>query len=208
MNKPHNCTKEPALGVATSQISMKTSIHPILGFGAALIGALIIGFVSFVALVSFSECGWLGPLLNGSCRDGFGVAFVLALVVSGISFALLLRLLASVGKQMSSSSADRVPPSGLYWSWLALLCLQYAMPLMQLFVPGDVMYFLVAALILGVAFIAASAVLARYRARHPATALLALVPYIGPLIVGALLFKARQSAGTPPPVIAGADFKL
>lgn len=82
---------------------------------------------------------------------------------------------------------------------MALLCLQYAAPVLLAFVPVSFMYVLVFSLLISVAFIVASALLARYRARHPATSLLTLVPYVGPLIVGVLLFKPKQavaSAGT------------
>lgn len=173
---------------------MNDSILSIIRFGAALLGALLVGFVSLLVFISFSDCGWLGPFFNAGCKKGIGSVFLLAFLVFGASLVLFLRL-AFQHKQTSSSSSssDRTPPSGLYWSWVALLCLQYAAPVLNAFVSGGLMYLLVGSLLISVAFIVASALLARYRARHPATSLLALVPYVGPLIVGALLFKPKQS---------------
>lgn len=135
----------------------------------------------------------MGPFFNGACRNSIGSVLLFASFAFGGSFVLFLWL-AFRDKQIPASSSERTPPLGLYWSWVALLGLQYAAPVLLVFAPEGLLYLLaVGSLLASVAFIVASAVLARYRARHPATSLLTLVPYVGPLIVGVLLFKPKQS---------------
>ena len=180
------------MAVRHQQTSKETSIDSIFRFGAALLVALLIGFASGFALLVFAPCSWFGSSFEGACGYGaFGFAVVLGLLVFTIAFALLW-----LGFRHKLSPPSPVPntepPSGLYGSWLALLVLQYVGPLLLASVPGAGMFSIVTSILLLAAFIVTSALLARYRARHPVAAFFALVPLAGPLIVGVLLLKPRS----------------
>lgn len=178
----------------------ETFIDSILRFGVALLGALLIGFASGFALLAFAPCSWFGSSFEGACGYGaFSFAVLLGLVVFAISFALLLWF-GLRHKLGVPPVPDNAPPSNLYRAWLTLLCLQYLAPLLLAFVPEAGMFFTASSVLLLAAFIVASALLARYRARHPAASFFALVPLVGPLIVGALLLKPK-----PPVPSSGAS---
>lgn len=157
----------------------------------------------------FAPCNWFGSSFEGACGYGaLAVALLLGLSVFVIAFGLLLWY--GLRRLDAASVVGTDPPALLYRTWqvlLVLLVLLALQPLLMLFpalyMLGDLIFFIgmmggsevtwALSLLLLVGFVVASARLALYRGRHPAVGFIALVPLLGPLAVGALLWKNRPS---------------
>lgn len=158
---------------------------------AALFAASLIAYASGYALLAFAPCSWFGSSFEGACVYGaYAFAILLGLFAFTVSLALLLWL--GFRRRLRTSPASHTePPPSLFSFWLTLLVLQYVLPLTLVYLPGAEWLSTVGVWLSVAVFILASALLARYRARHPAASLLALIPIVGPLVVGVLLLNPR-----------------
>lgn len=169
----------------------------------ALAGAVLMGFAAGfagVVLLTFAPCRWFGSPFEGGC--GYGMVFAaigLGLLVALLSFGVLLWR--GFGTSPGSVRSFTRPSSKLVNAWVALLAMQYVAPLLFWVLDLSVGLYLgpldiLARGLLFASFIGASWVLFRRCGMPPALTLLVLVPLVGPLIVGALLWKPARAASS------------
>lgn len=157
----------------------------------ALVGGLLTG-VAASCLVLMAPCSWFGSSFEGAC--GYGALFTAIFVGLGATLTastgiLLYLTRRAPGHATPSPSSSKAVVAG----WWVALAAQYLG-----FVPGVSIYLAgivgsMISLVGSIVLVGLSAALARARGKHPAIALTALIPLIGPVITGVLLFKPASS---------------
>ena len=147
-----------------------------------LIGAAV-GYLSMV----IPPCRLFGSSNEGACEYGqFWFSISAALLVAAISFLGFAFLSLRIASHRFTSPERQQP---LIWTWFASFASLFVLPLafhtLQLGSLIDLPVMLFVLLL----FIATSMIVAHRSGRRPSLALLALIPYIGVILVAVLLFK-------------------
>jgi hypothetical protein len=152
------------------------------------------GFLAFMGVALFAPCRWFGSSFEGACGfAGSLVALFLGVVVFAVVLGVLLWL--TLSRRLNFPQITHAPAiKALMVSWIILAVMPYLqmLALVALLISLHSGIWLLPPLVsqaLLVALVVVSGLLAPVRGRHPAIALLALLPLIGPILVGVLLFK-------------------
>lgn len=163
---------------------MKTFTHVLYAIVGGALAGLFAGF-----LVLMAPCSWFGSSFEGAC--GYGAVFaalLLGMAVTLIAGTAILVYLLGRGKELAPPGDYGSSKSAITAWWLTLIA-QYLG-----FVPGINIYLAgivgsAISLVASIVFVGLSAAIAQARGMRPAIALAAIIPLVGPMITGVLLFR-------------------
>jgi hypothetical protein len=171
---------------------MQVLIRTLGPFLTALAAAVACGFVVGYIAVLVMPCSWFGSSFEGACGYGGLLASVAIgiLVAAAVFTAILFKLLSRTQPVAGIPFASKRFALG----WCILLALQYIAGFLLELASLGALIDVPVLVFLSLAFLIASAVLAKQSGKHAAIALLALIPIVGPAAIAFLLFKPVSNA--------------
>lgn len=181
---------------------MKTFLY-IIG---ALIAGILAGIFAGGALMLFAPCRWFGSSFEGAC--GYGGVFAGLMLGVAVAFITSISILVNLHRRDGPEAVDGAfPPDArrLLVAWGIMLFFMQSGGLAVVSGQFGDLVQSGAGLVGLVVYFGLSAALARAIGKHPATALISLVPIFGPLLTAIVLFwrpitRQLKLGGNPPKV--------